>query len=53
MFKAVLISLLSGAAATTIAEYFFKYNLVDLIKDKILALFGKAKAEVKAEVKKL
>lgn len=46
MIKAILISLVIGAAATTSAEYFFKYNLIDLIKDKILGLFGKAKAEV-------
>ena len=43
MIKAVLISLIFGAAATTSAEYFFKYNLLDLVKDKILGLFGKAK----------
>lgn len=53
MFKAIVISLLAGALATSSAEYFLKYNLVDYIKDGILKLFGKAKAEVKAEVKKL
>lgn len=47
MFKAVLISLAAGGFITSTFEYFFKYNLVDLIKDKILGLFGKAEAEVK------
>lgn len=41
MLKAVLISLVAGGFATSFAEYFLKYNLVDLIKDKILGLFGK------------
>ena len=39
--------LAAGGVATSFAEYFFKYNLVDLVKDKILGLFGKAKAQVK------
>lgn len=54
MFKSVLIALASGGLITSLAEYFLHYNLVDLVKDKILAIFGKAKAaEVKlqAEVK--
>jgi len=32
--------ILFGAAATTTAEYFLKYNLLDFLKDKVLALFG-------------
>jgi len=39
MLKAVLISLAAGGVATSFAEYFFKYNLVDLIKDKALAVY--------------
>jgi hypothetical protein len=31
--------LLVGAAATSFAEYFLKYNLVDFIKDKLLAVY--------------
>ncbi|HEX3156814.1 MAG TPA: hypothetical protein VHV32_19450 [Candidatus Angelobacter sp.] len=45
MIKAILISLVSGGVATSLAEYFLNYNLIDLLKDKVLALFGKAKAE--------
>lgn len=41
MLKAILISLLVGAFSTSFAEYHFQYNLVDLIKDKVLGLFGK------------
>lgn len=37
----VLGLLAAGGVATSLAEYFFKYNLVDLVKDKILGLFGK------------
>ena len=37
-----LLSVLGGAAATSTAEYFFKYNLVDFLKDKLLSLFSKA-----------
>ncbi|HEX8838455.1 MAG TPA: hypothetical protein VF748_16045 [Candidatus Acidoferrum sp.] len=43
MFKAVLISLVSGALATSLAEYFFRYNLIDLLVDKVKGLFGKKK----------
>lgn len=39
MFKTVLISLVVGAFATSFAEYFLNYNLVDLIKDKLLAVY--------------
>jgi hypothetical protein len=31
--------LLIGAVATTTAEYFLKYNLLDYLKDKIVGLF--------------
>jgi hypothetical protein len=31
--------LLIGAAATTTAEFFFHYNLLDYLKDKIVGLF--------------
>jgi len=41
----IFLLLLAGGLATSSAEYLLKYNLVDLIKDKILGLFGKAKAE--------
>ena len=41
MLKAVLISLVAGALATTTAEYFFKYNLLDYIKDAVLKLVHK------------
>lgn len=39
----IVISLLVGAFATSFAEYHFNYNLVDLIKDKVTALFSKVK----------
>lgn len=35
---------LGGAFATSLAEYFLKYNLVDLLKDKLLGLFSKGAA---------
>jgi hypothetical protein len=38
MFKAVLISLVSGALATSVAEYYFKYNLVDYILEGVKKL---------------
>lgn len=41
MVKAVLISLVVGAAATTTAEYFLKYNLLDYVKDAVLGLIHK------------
>lgn len=41
MFKAVLISLVSGALATSLAEYFLRYNLIDLLVEKVKGLFGK------------
>lgn len=42
----------AGGVATSFAEYFLKYNLVDYIKDLALKLFGKAKSDVKATVDK-
>ena len=41
MFWAIIISLVVGAGVTSYAEYRLNYNLYDLIKDKILGLFGK------------
>jgi len=32
--------LLIGAFAVSLAEYLFSYNLIDLLKDKILGLFA-------------
>lgn len=37
--KAVIISLVVGALATSLAEYFLKYNLIDLLVDKVKGLF--------------
>lgn len=58
MIKAILISLVAGGFITSGFEYFLKYNLIDLIKDKVLGLFGSAKAaevkvvaDIKAEIK--
>lgn len=55
MFLAIAVSLVVGALATSTAEYLKNYNLIDLLKDKIVALYqkltGKAKAAVVAEVK--
>jgi hypothetical protein len=53
MFKTILISLVSGGIATSLAEYFLNYNLIDLLKDKVLALFSKAKAEEQKAVSKI
>lgn len=50
MLKAVLISLVAGGFITSTFEFFFQYNLIDLLKDKVLGLFGKAKSEAKAVV---
>lgn len=36
--------LFAGAAAASYAEYKLNYNLYDLLKDKLLSLFGKKKA---------
>lgn len=36
--------LLAGGLATSFAEYRLQYNLVDLVKDKVLALIAKLKA---------
>lgn len=52
MLKAVLISLAAGGLATSFAEYFLKYNLVDLVKDKILGLYNKVLGKAEA-VKKV
>jgi hypothetical protein len=51
--KAILISLASGGVATSLAEYFLNYNLIDLLKDKVLWLFGKGKAEEQAIASKI
>ena len=44
--KAVLISLVLGALATTIAEYKLGYNFVDYLKGKALALYAWLKAKL-------
>lgn len=46
----ILLSLLAGGLATSLAEFFLHYNLVDLVVDKIKALFGAAKADLKAKL---
>lgn len=43
IFKAVIISLVAGALATSLAEYFLKYNLIDLLVDKVKGLFRSKK----------
>ena len=43
MIKLVL-TLFAGGVLTSAAEYYFKYNLFDLLKDKITALFKKTSA---------
>lgn len=48
MIWAILISLLVGGLATSLAEYKLNYNLVDFIKE----LFGKAKNEEQLIVNK-
>lgn len=40
MFKTIA-TLAIGGILTSYAEYRFNYNLYDLLKDKILSLFGK------------
>ena len=45
--------LLTATAAIIAAEIAFNYSLGDLLKDKVLALFGKAKAEEQAVVSKI
>lgn len=40
--------LLSGGVVTSLAEYFLNYNLIDLLKDKIIGLFSKLFGEAKA-----
>jgi hypothetical protein len=44
MFKAVVISLVAGGLATSTAEFFMKYNLIDFLKDKIMTLLHLSKA---------
>lgn len=46
MIKAILISLAAGGFITSFIEYKLQYNLIDTIKDKVLGLLGKGKAEV-------
>lgn len=48
-----LYGLLTATAAIIAAEIAFNYSLGDLLKDKVLALFGKAKAEEQAVVSKI
>lgn len=42
--KAILISLVVGALAVSTAEYFFHYNLVDLVKDKLVSIVDHIKS---------
>jgi hypothetical protein len=45
--------LAAGGFITSLAEYFKKYNLIDLIVEKVKKLFGKAEGDVKAVVAKV
>jgi len=42
----IIYALLVGAFATSFAEYHFDYNLVDLIKDKVVGLFNKVEGKL-------
>lgn len=46
MFKAIAISLAAGGVTTSMFEYFLKYNLIDLIVEKVKSLFGKGEKAV-------
>lgn len=46
MLKAILISLVAGAFATSYIEYRKSYNLYDLLKDKVLAFIAKIKGKL-------
>jgi len=46
--KAILISLVAGGLATSLFEYLLKYNLIDLVVDKIKGLFKTAESDVEA-----
>jgi hypothetical protein len=55
-FKVVLLLLASGGVLTSLAEYKFQYNLVDLVVEKVKSIFGVAKKDVNeaaSEVKKI
>lgn len=39
-FLHYLLGAVGGALITSTAEYIFSYNLIDLIKDKVLSLLG-------------
>lgn len=59
-FVGVVELLAAGGVATSLAEYFLHYNLVDLVVDKTEALFGaaqseaqKLKADLRAKLKAL
>lgn len=53
MFKAVVISLVAGGFATSLAEYLLRYNLIDLIVEKVTGLFKSEEAKVRSDLKKL
>ena len=53
MFKAVVISLAAGGFVTSLIEYLLRYNLVDLIVEKVVGLFKKGETAVKTDLKKL
>lgn len=40
----LFLTLLTGGLLTSAAEYYIKYNLYDLLKDKVLSLFHKKQA---------
>lgn len=42
-------ALAAGGVVTSIAEFVLKYNLIDLIVEKVKALFGKAESDLKAD----
>lgn len=46
MFKAVVISLAVGGFTTSLIEYFLKYNLIDLIVDKVKGFFRSAEKKL-------
>lgn len=47
------VALAAGGFITSAVEYKLDYNLIDLLKDKILGWFGKVKAEEQKIVGKL
>lgn len=57
---AIFYSLLAGALATSLAEYFLHYNLVDFVVDKVKSVLGlvgseasRLKADLRAQLRRL